>query len=92
MQIAFSVASVVLIVLAVPYLGRIWVGPTLFDRLVGLNSIGTMLPLLLVLIGWLHGRLDMFVDFAIGILLLNFYTTLLIARYFKQKRREQSPP
>ncbi len=75
-----------LFVLMLPALYRVAVGPTSFDRLVGVNVIGTKTAVLLVLIGTLFDRLDMFVDFALAYALLNFVGSLVVARYLNRTR------
>ena len=76
----------VLFVLMLPALYRVAVGPTSFDRLVAVNVIGTKTAVILVVIGVLFGRLDMFVDFALAYALLNFVASLAVARYLNRTR------
>ena len=76
----------VLFVLMLPALYRVAVGPTSFDRLVAVNVIGTKTAVILVVIGALFGRLDMFVDFALAYALLNFVGSLAVARYLNRTR------
>ena len=78
--------GVVLFVLMLPALHRVVVGPTSFDRLVAVNVIGTKTAVLLVVIGTLFDRLDMFVDFALAYALLNFVGSLAVARYLNRTR------
>ena len=40
-----------LFTLMIPVIYRIWVGPTEFDRILGVNMIGTKTAVLLVIIG-----------------------------------------
>jgi multicomponent Na+:H+ antiporter subunit F len=88
MSLVFAgVAGLILIVIAT-FLGRVIAGPTIFDRVVALNGIGTLTPVLMVMTGMVYGRVDMFVDLALAIYLLNLFTTLLIARYIRQKAEE----
>jgi multicomponent Na+:H+ antiporter subunit F len=61
-------------------------GPTVLDRLVGVNAIGSKTTVLLVLIGLLYGRVEMFVDIALAYALLNFIAVLAASRYFQKKR------
>jgi multicomponent Na+:H+ antiporter subunit F len=77
-------ASLILLVIA-SFMARVIMGPTIFDRVVALNGIGTLVPVLMVMAGMVYGRVDMFVDLALAIYLLNLFTTLLIARYVRQK-------
>ena len=46
-------------------------GPTVLDRLIGVNAIGSKTVVLLLLIGFLYGRVDMFVDIALGLCLFK---------------------
>ena len=47
-------------------------GPTVLDRLVGVNAIGSKTTVLLLLIGLIYGRVDMFIDIALAYAILNF--------------------
>jgi multicomponent Na+:H+ antiporter subunit F len=85
MQGLLTVVTGVALLLMVPFIGRAIAGPAIFDRVVALNGLGTKIPVLLVLIGLLYGREDMFVDMALALFLLNFFMTLLIARYVRDK-------
>ncbi|MGW8161547.1 MAG: monovalent cation/H+ antiporter complex subunit F [Desulfobulbales bacterium] len=57
-------------------------GPTVIDRIMGVNVIGTKTTILLVLLGTLYHRVDMFVDIALAYALLNFIVTIGASRYF----------
>lgn len=73
-----------LFTLMVPVVYRIWVGPTGFDRILCVNVIGTKTAVLLVIIGTLFNRVEMFVDFAIAYSLLNFVGAIVISRYLNR--------
>ena len=73
-----------LFVLMIPIIYRICVGPTGFDRILGVNVIGTKTAVLLVIIGTLYGRVEMFVDFALTYALLNFVAAIIISRYLNR--------
>ena len=81
----FLVAFLCLLALSLPYIWRVIVGPTVFDRVVALNALGTKVPLLLILVGLMYERVDMFVDIALGLFLLNLVTTLLLAKHVREK-------
>ena len=85
LETIFLVAAVTLTVLALLFLYRVLVGPTIFDRLLGLAALGTKAILILVLIGSVYGELDMVVDIALGYALLNFVASLASARYAKRE-------
>ena len=82
METFFVFAGVAILLLMVPILYRIVVGPTAIDRIVAVNVIGTKTTVLLVIIGMLFQRVEMFVDFALTYALLNFIGSLAAARFF----------
>ena len=88
-QALFVPAAALVFVLSAPYVWRAVVGPTVFDRLAGLNAAGTNVGVLLVLIGALYGRLDMFVDIALALFLLNVVATLLLARHLRDRAESE---
>ncbi|MCI0622576.1 MAG: monovalent cation/H+ antiporter complex subunit F [Acidobacteria bacterium] len=67
------------------YLYRVIYGPTVFDRVLGLNGISTKAIILLVLIGTIYGRVEMFVDISTGYALLNLVSALAIAKYLEER-------
>ena len=67
------------------YLYRVLQGPTIFDRVLGLNGISTKAIILLVVLGILYDRVEMFVDIATGYALLNLVGALAVAKYLEQK-------
>ena len=73
-----------LFVLMIPVIYRICIGPTGFDRILGVNVIGTKTAVLLVIIGTLYGRVEMFVDFALTYALLNFVAAIIVSRYLNR--------
>ena len=77
--IAIGVALCILMLLS---LHRAIHGPTAIDRIMGVNVIGTKTTILLVIIGTIYHRLDMFVDIALAYALLNFIVTIAASRYF----------
>jgi multicomponent Na+:H+ antiporter subunit F len=61
-------------------------GPTILDRLIGVNAIGSKTTALLILIGLIYHRVDMFVDIALAYAMLNFVAVLAASRYFQKKK------
>ena len=78
----FFIATLVLCGTMLLVLIRALLGPTVLDRLVAVNAIGTKATILLLLIGLMFHRLDMFLDIAIAYALLNFITSIAVSRYF----------
>ena len=61
-------------------------GPTILDRLIGVNAIGSKTTAMLILIGLIYHRVDMFVDIALAYAMLNFIAVLAASRYFQKKK------
>ncbi len=87
METLFLVCSLIFIVLLALCLVRVIGGPTVLDRILGGNVIGTKVTVLLLLIGVLYRQVDMFVDIAIAYALLNFIATLGAAKYFLHRKK-----
>jgi multicomponent Na+:H+ antiporter subunit F len=60
-------------------------GPTVFDRVIGAGFIGTKTIILLLFMGMIFDRIDMFIDLALAYSILNFIGTLIISKYFIRK-------
>lgn len=79
-------AGVAILLLMIPAMWRIATGPTALDRIVAVNVIGTKTAVLLVIIGVVYERVEMFVDFALAYALLNFMGSLAAARYLHKTK------
>lgn len=60
-------------------------GPTLYDRILAVNTMGTKTVVLLAVLGFVDGRAD-FLDIALLYALLNFIGTLAILRFIEYRR------
>ena len=81
------IVLVLLVILIGVYLYRVLQGPTIFDRVLGLNGISTKAIILLIVIGVYYGRVDMFVDISTGYALLNLVGALAVTKYLEEKGR-----
>ena len=81
----FLFVLAVLVVLIGAYLYRVLRGPTIFDRVLGLNGISTKAIILLIGIGVEYDRVEMFIDISTGYALLNLVGALAVAKYLEQK-------
>ncbi|MCF8145667.1 MAG: pH regulation protein F [Deltaproteobacteria bacterium] len=86
MSNVFLYTGLYLCLLMIASLYRAIFGPTVLDRLIGVNAIGSKTVILLLLIGLIYGRVDMFVDIALAYALLNFTAVLAASRYFQKKK------
>jgi multicomponent Na+:H+ antiporter subunit F len=82
-------AATVLALAMILSLYRVVRGPTAVDRLTGLGLIGTKTIVLMVLLGVLTQRVDMFVDITLSYAFISFIGVLVLAKYFEQKENER---
>jgi multicomponent Na+:H+ antiporter subunit F len=78
----FAVAAATLLATLALLLVRAVLGPTIFDRLLAANTIGTVAVLLLAVIGFLGGRPE-FLDLAIVYGMLNIVGTIAVLKFFR---------
>lgn len=78
--VLFTLSALILV-----YLYRVVRGPSVFDRVLGLNGISTKAIILLVVIGTGLGRVDMFVDISTGYALLNLVGALATAKFLEER-------
>ena len=71
-------------------LRRVLRGPTVYDRIIGAGLIGTNTILLLAIVGFIYGRIEMFIDLAIVYALLNFVGTIAASKYLERKMKERA--
>ena len=81
----FLVVLISITLLIGAYLYRVLRGPTVFDRVLGLNGISTKAIILLVVIGTVFERVEVFVDIAIGYALVNLLGSLAIAKFLEKR-------
>lgn len=76
------------IIITIPFY-RVVKGPTVFDRLLGAGAIGTKTLVLILMLGHLFDRMDMFIDIALAYSVLNFISVLIIAKYFSTDKAKE---
>ena len=80
----FSIATIAIFVAMLLDLVRLIRGPTLYDRVLAVNSFGTHTVLLIGVMGFLNGRPD-FLDIALLYALINFVGTIAILKFFRYR-------
>ena len=83
----FAVTAITLLVVMAIALVRAFKGPTLYDRILAVNTFGTKTVLLIAVIDFLAGRPD-FLDIAIVYALINFISVIGILRFFEYSGRK----
>jgi len=80
-----QLAVVLVLAGAVLVLARALRGPSVYDRVLAVNAIGTKAVLLLVLLGFLQGRSG-FLDIAILYALINYVATIGLLKLVTRRR------
>ena len=79
-------SSIAMLFLMLLSMIRLISGPSVLDRILSSNVIGTQATVLLLLIGILYGNLSMFVDIALAYALLNFISTIAATKYWSRSK------
>jgi multicomponent Na+:H+ antiporter subunit F len=82
----FAVAAMLAFAMAV-ILARLFVGPTLYDRVLAVNAFGTKTVLFLVVFALMVGE-PAAIDIALLYALINFIATIAILKFFRYRSLE----
>ncbi|MEM5517968.1 monovalent cation/H+ antiporter complex subunit F [Henriciella sp. AS95] len=77
-------AAIALVVAIGLMLIRALKGPTLYDRVLAVNSLGTKTVLFIGVLGFVLGRPD-FLDISVLYALINFVSTIAILKFFRYR-------
>jgi len=78
MYIAVTIAILIAIALG---LVRAFLGPTLYDRIMAANMVGTLTVLMVAVLGFMTGRPE-FLDIALVYVLISFVSTIAVLRVY----------
>ncbi len=78
----FAAASAAILVTMALALVRAIKGPTIYDRILAVNTFGTLTVVLIAVHGFLAGRPE-FLDIALVYALINFIATIAVTKYVK---------
>ncbi len=77
-----TVTAAAILVAMLLALIRAFLGPTLYDRILAVNTFGTKTVILIAVLGYLMGRPE-FLDIALVYALINFISVIGILRFFE---------
>ncbi len=78
----FAAAAIALLVTMTLVLVRAMLGPSVYDRILAVNSFGTKTVLMIAVYGFLTDRPD-FLDIALVYAFINFIGTVAVLKYFE---------
>ena len=81
MQIFFLVLLIGIIGIVVAMLAFIFLRKDVYDKLNAVFAMNTNIVLLILLVGFIDGRIDMYADIAVSYAILGFVTTAILAKY-----------
>lgn len=87
----FAVAMIGVLAAMALALGRAFAGPTLYDRILAVNSFGTQTVLFIAVLGYLTGRPD-FLDLALLYALMSFIGVIAVLRFTRLGGLGDLPP
>ena len=82
----FITISIVILVAIAVGLVRAFRGPTLYDRVLAANMIGTLTVLMVAVLGFMTGRPE-FLDIALVYVLISFVSTIAVLKVVTLRTR-----
>ena len=89
MENFFTYLAVLITIIILIPLYRVLTGPRLMDRMLGAGAIGTKTMVLILIIGFIFNREDMFIDITLAYAVLNFIGVIAIAKYIGTRTRKR---
>ncbi|TLU64352.1 pH regulation protein F [Thalassotalea litorea] len=86
-MLALAATSVAILSVMALALARALKADTVYDRILGVNMVGTKTALFIAIMGFLNGRPD-FLDIAIVYALINFIGMIAVLRFFEYTASE----
>ena len=80
----FTAAALAILVTMALTLARAYAGPTVYDRILAVNTFGTKTVLVVAVSGFLTGRPD-FLDISLLYALINFIGTIAVLKFFEYR-------
>jgi multicomponent Na+:H+ antiporter subunit F len=77
------IVGLILCFLVLLVLYRVVFGPGVFNRIAAISAVGTKTLIILLIMGYLYNRVEMFVDISMVYALLNFIGCIAAAKYLE---------
>ena len=81
----FLWVSVAILATSLLCMYRVVFGPTIIDRIIGVNAVGTMTIAVILFIGLIFKQVEFYIDIAFTYALINFIGTLALTKFFEHK-------
>ncbi|MFT6408947.1 MAG: multicomponent Na+:H+ antiporter subunit F [Arenicella sp.] len=90
-MIMYAIVSIAILVTMALALARALLGPSVYDRVLAVNMIGTKTALLLAVVAFLFERPD-FLDLALAYALINFVGVLAVLEFVQKRAAAETSP
>lgn len=80
----FLIVGAGMCILVLLCLYRVTYGPNVLNRAAAISAVGTKTLIILLLMGVIYDRVEMFIDISMVYALLNFIGTLVLAKYLER--------
>lgn len=88
MTVLFTILMISVVLIIGLMLIRVFKGPSIYDSMNGIFVIGMDVIAIILLAGFVDGRVDMYVDIAVSYGVLGFLSTVIIAKFMGGKRND----
>ncbi|MBS3781246.1 MAG: pH regulation protein F [Candidatus Thermoplasmatota archaeon] len=78
----YTAISIILVFIALLASYRLFVGPSVYDRLISLNVVGVLITIILILIS-VETDLGLYLDIALSFVMLDFVGTIALVKYLE---------
>lgn len=85
----FNAAAIAILVIMALAICRVLIGPTVYDRIMAVNMFGTKTVLIIAVLAFLTGRMDL-LDIAVVYALINFIGIIAVLRFFEYGQTDQN--
>jgi multicomponent Na+:H+ antiporter subunit F len=88
MNVFFLSVGLALCFLVLLVLYRVVFGPGVYNRIAAISAVGTKTLVILLIMGYLYNRVEMFIDISMVYALLNFIGCVAAAKYLESEKWE----
>ena len=82
-MLLITTATIGVVISMIMILARALLGPTVYDRILAVNTFGTATVMMIAILGYLMGRPE-YLDIAIAYALINFIGTVAVLKFFEK--------
>ena len=85
MNMIFVIYLIAIIFLTLVMLIRLFRGPDIFNRFAGVTVMSTNVIVILIALGYVDGRINMYIDIAASYAILGFIGSVILAKFLGGK-------